>query len=165
MAVHVLAILAREEGERVSSALLAESVNTNPVIIRRLLLVLQGAHLVETRKGAGFGSRLGRSAASINLAQVYRAVEGDETFVMPRREPNGACPVGRGIRAALERVFVSAQEALERDLARTTLAGILEMVKTSSLPAGRANAALSGIFEEINCSGNSHMRRRKTTQH
>ena len=58
MAVHVLAVLAYKDGDRVTSSLLAGSVNTNPVVIRRLLLALQRAKLVETRKGAGLGSRL-----------------------------------------------------------------------------------------------------------
>ena len=75
MAVHVLAVLAYKEGDRVTSAFLAGSVNTNPVIIRRLLLSLQRAKLVDTCKGAGSGSRLNRSPGRINLAEVYRAVE------------------------------------------------------------------------------------------
>jgi DNA-binding IscR family transcriptional regulator len=55
MAVHVLAVLAYKEGDPVTSARLAASINTNPVIVRRLLLSLQRARLVETRKGAGSG--------------------------------------------------------------------------------------------------------------
>ena len=80
MAVHVLAVLAYKEGDRVTSAFLAGSVNTNPVIIRRLLLSLQRAKLVDTCKGAGSGSRLSRSPGRINLAEVYRAVEEAEPF-------------------------------------------------------------------------------------
>src|SRR6266850_2602120 len=94
MAVHVLAVLAYKEGDPVTSAFLAGSVNTNPVIIRRLLLALQKAKLVETRKGAGFGSRLTRSPARVNLAEVFRAVEEREPFVLPPGKPNQACPVG-----------------------------------------------------------------------
>src|SRR6266851_8961772 len=122
MAVHVLAVLAYKDGDRVTSELLAYSVNTNPVVIRRLLLALQQARLVETRKGAGFGSRLSRSAARINLAEVFRAVEDDEPFRLPPKKPNQGCPVGHCIQAALEEVFGSALNALEQDLARTTLA-------------------------------------------
>ena len=140
MAVHVLAVLAYKEGGPVTSALLAGSVNTNPVVIRRLLLALQRARLVETRKGAGFGSRLGRSAANVNLAEIYRAVEDDEPFAMPRAKPNAACPVGQCIQSALERVFVSAQQALERELARTTLADILGTVKACCARQSRGNA-------------------------
>jgi Rrf2 family protein len=132
MAVHVLAVLAYKEGDRVTSAALAASVNTNPVIIRRLLLALQRAHLVVTCKGARAGSRLNRSPARINLAEVYRAVEAAEPFARPARRPNTACPVGQCMRATLEKVFVSARSALERDLQRTTLATLLDTVRAAT---------------------------------
>jgi DNA-binding IscR family transcriptional regulator len=132
MAVHVLAVLAYKEGDRCTSAHLAGSVNTNPVIIRRLLLALQRAKLVETGKGAGSGSRLSRSPGRINLAEVYRAVEGGEPFGKPSGKPNPACPVGHCIRKTLNGIFDSAQDALERDLEKTTLAGVISAVKASS---------------------------------
>ena len=129
MAVHVLAVLAYKEGDRVTSSLLAASVNTNPVIIRRLLLALQRAKLVETGKGAGSGSRLSRSPGRINLADVYRAVEATEPFATPSRKPNIACPVGNCIRRTLEKIFVSARMAMELDLEKTTLANVISTVK------------------------------------
>ena len=138
MAVHVLAVLAYKEGDRVTSALLAGSVNTNPVIIRRLLLALQRAKLVETCKGAGSGSRLSRSPRRINLAEVYRAVEDAEPFATPSRKPNAACPVGKCIRETLERVFASAESALERDLGKTTLADVMDTVKASGESARKS---------------------------
>ena len=131
MAVHVLAVLAYKEGDRVTSALLAGSINTNRVIVRRLLLALQKARLVDTCKGAGSGSRLSRSPRRINLAEVYRAVEAVEPFASPSRKPNAACPVGHCIRETLQEVFASAENALERDLAKTTLAGVIDAVKAS----------------------------------
>src|ERR1051325_2789471 len=132
MAVHVLAVLAYKEGDPVTSALLAGSVNTNPVIIRRLLLSLQRARLVETRKGAGSGSRLSRSPGRINLAEIYRAVEDVEPFATPSRKPNAACPVGYCIRKTLDKVFASAQNALERDLEKTSLSSVIGAVKASA---------------------------------
>jgi Rrf2 family protein len=129
MAVHVLAVLAYKDGDRVTSEFLAHSVNTNPVVIRRLLLALQQARLVETRKGAGFGSRLSRSAARIDLGEVFRAVEQDEAFGLPRNKPNQACPVGHCIQTALEQVFGSALQALVQDLEQTTLADVLHTVR------------------------------------
>lgn len=131
MAVHVLTVLAYKEGDRVTSSVLAGSVNTNPVIIRRLLLALQRARLVDTCKGAGAGSRLHCSPQRINLAAVYRAVEAPEPFASPVRKPNTACPVGHCIRDTLDDVFASAQHALERDLERTTLADLINKVKTA----------------------------------
>jgi Rrf2 family protein len=131
MAVHVLAVLAYKEGDRISSGYLAESVNTNPVIIRRLLLDLKAAKLVDTCKGAGSGSRLSRSPGRINLAQVYRAVESVEPFAKPTRKPNEGCPVGHCIRTSLDKIFGSAERALEQDLEKQTLADVLLEVKAS----------------------------------
>jgi Rrf2 family protein len=131
MAVHVLAVLAYKEGDPVTSSILAASINTNPVIVRRLLLSLQRARLVETRKGAGSGSRLSRSPGRINLAEVYRAVEDVEPFASPARKANTACPVGHCIRETLNKVFASAENAMERDLEKTTLAGVIGTIKAS----------------------------------
>jgi DNA-binding IscR family transcriptional regulator len=98
---------------------------------RRLLLALQEAGFIETRKGAGLGSRLSRPASRISLAEVYRAVETDEPFALHSKRPNQACPVGHCIQAALERIFTSAEDALERELAKTNLADILKSVQAS----------------------------------
>jgi Rrf2 family protein len=135
--VHVLAVLAYKEGEAVTSALLAGSVNTNPVVIRRLLLLLQTAGFIETRKGAGAGSRLSRAAEHLTLAEVYQAVETDEPFASHSKRPDKACPVGNCIQAALEKVFASAEAALQQELAKTNLADILESVHRSCASSGK----------------------------
>lgn len=137
MAVHVLAVLAYQEGRTATSALLAASVNTNPVVIRRLLLLLQAAGFIETGKGPGSGSRLLRKPEHITLAQIYRAVESDEPFAAHSKNPNQACPVGYGIQSALEKVFASAESALQRELAKTSLEDILQAVKTCCSRSGR----------------------------
>ena len=128
MAVHVLAVLAYKEGDRVTSSFLAESANTNPVIVRRLLSILQKAKLVDTRKGAGSGSRLDRSPARITLAEVYKAVEEEDAFAMPRHKPNNPCPVGQCIQEELSRVFTSAEDAMIHQLSRTTVADVIDSV-------------------------------------
>ena len=137
MAVHILSVLAYEEGDRVTSARLAGSVNTNPVMIRRLLLSLQKATLVDTCKGAGLGSRLSRSPRRINMAEIYRSVEDSESFATPSRKPRGDCPVGHCITGALAGIFTSAQNAMERDLAKTTLADVIKIVRASGDCTGK----------------------------
>jgi Rrf2 family protein len=137
MAVHVLAVLAYKEGDRLTSSYLAGSVNTNPVIIRRLLSTLQKAKLVDTRKGAGAGSRLERAPARITLAEVYKAVEEDDAFAMPRQKPNEQCPVGQCILNELERVFTSAESAMTQQLGRTTLADIIDSVRRKCASANK----------------------------
>ncbi len=131
MAVHVLAMLAYKQDGGVTSELIASSVNTNPVVIRRLMAALRAADLIETQKGAGLGSQLTRPPKKITLADIYRAVETGEPFSFPGSEPNVKCPVGANIQHALESVFESAQSALERELKKKTLADILESVQTT----------------------------------
>jgi Rrf2 family protein len=135
MAVHVLAVLAYKEGDRVTSAVLAGSINTNPVIVRRLLLSLQKAKLVETSKGSGSGSRLSRSPKRINMVEIYRSVEDSESFAVPAGKPSVICPVGHCILEVLAKVFASAQNAMECDLAKTTLSDVIDAVKASGVSA------------------------------
>jgi len=137
MAVHVLAVLAYKDGDPVCSEFISASVNTNPVIIRRLLLLLQRARLVETTKGARAGSRLTRSPARINLAEVYHAIGCACAFGMPRKRPNTHCPVGSCISSFLKGVFTSAETALEKELARTTVADLLQQIKPPRAAASR----------------------------
>ncbi len=131
-AVHVLAVLAFKDGDPVSSEFLSASVNTHPVIIRRLLLDLQAARLVETRKGPRAGSRLACSASRISMGDIYRAVCPGPLFGLPRNKPNRRCPVGHCIRSILEATFGSAEAALERDLRRTSLAAVLARVRAAA---------------------------------
>jgi len=128
IAVHVLAWLAlaqRRGLAMLTSDQVAASVNTNPVIIRRSLGDLRRAGLVQVRHGAGAGWSLARPAEEITLLEVYDAVARAPLFAMHYSEPNLECPVGRGIRPALGRVYGEIEQGLRRELARTSVAAVL----------------------------------------
>jgi Rrf2 family protein len=122
VAVHILTLVARGEGQPVSSEYIAASVNTNPSLIRRLLTQLTRAGLTTSQMGAGGGALLARPADRITLRDVYRAVDEGEIFALHREQPNPVCPVGRNIQSLLETRFAAATRALERELERTTIA-------------------------------------------
>ena len=138
-AVHVLAVLAyqRAVGGACSDKL-AKSVNTNPVVIRRLLSQLRNAGLVKTQKGAAGGAALSCLPEEITLDLVYRAVEPMASFAVHRQKPNQRCPVGAGIERVLDDVFSSAQAALESELARRTLRDVLEAMAEATPADGKA---------------------------
>ena len=140
-AVHILAVLARHGAGGVTSQTLAGSVNTNPVVIRRILAQLQRAGLVSTQKGAGAGSRIARQPGEISLGEVYRAVEPAPAFGVHPQQPNQRCCVGREIQHALAEVFAGAQAALEDALARRTLADIAEKVAATEPKSPNARHA------------------------
>ena len=132
--VHVLAVLALRPDELLTSTFIAASVNTNPVVVRRLLGLLQRAGLVEARTGPGGGARLARDARSIRLREVFRAMESGELLSLHHSRPNPACPVGRNIQAVLAGVFGSAERAFERALDRTSLADVASSIQRCGEP-------------------------------
>jgi Rrf2 family protein len=124
VSVHILAYLTYQQGRAVPSAEIAGSVDTNPVVIRRLLSALVKSRLVTAQKGAAGGFALASAPANISLLDVYRAVEPKPSHGMNHFAPNHRCPVGAKIEAILESVFFKAQSGMEAELARTTLADL-----------------------------------------
>jgi len=129
VAVHILTLLAHCGPELVTSEFIAGSVNTNPVVIRRLLASLRTARLVASQGGPGGGWQLLREPGRITLGDIYLAVEGAALFPLHASTPNPQCPVGKNIQAALAAVYQAAGQALVDQLARTTLADLVQDVK------------------------------------
>ena len=128
VAVHALAwmTLAQRQGRDVlTSEQVAASVNTNPVIIRRCLGDLRRAGLVQVRHGAGAGWSLARPAEDITLLEIYDAVGQEQPFGMHHTEPNLECPVGKGIRPALDQVYGNLDQVLRRELKLVSVDDVL----------------------------------------
>ncbi len=123
---HVMCVLALHRGQSCSSEMLAHTVNTNAVVIRRLLLDLKDAGLIETQRGPGGGAKLSRTAPEITLAQIFEATSGEfQPFGAHPNLPAQCCPVGRGIKGVLERVSQRACDAAVREFEGVTLAEIV----------------------------------------
>ncbi len=126
IAVHILTLLAYGKGEAMTSDYIAGSVNTNPVVIRRLLALLARAGFVITQEGAKGGVRLARPAEAISLLEIYRAVESDGLFALHPQLPNPACPVGGSIQKALVPTFDAAEAAMLEELKTTSVADVVQ---------------------------------------
>lgn len=128
VALHILLLLAcqRRQGPA-TSQLIADSVNTNPVVVRRITGQLARAGLVRVRRGPG-GAELTRAPSAITLADVWQAMNaGRSATVLPMHAcPNMACPVGRDVHAVLGRAFETAETAMLDALRGTTVAGLME---------------------------------------
>ena len=129
VAIHILTLLAFCGPEAQTSEFIAGSVNTNPVVVRRVLASLKQARLVASQGGPGGGWQLLQEPGQITLGQIYLAVEGGTLFPLHAAEPNPSCPVGKNIQQALAGIFSGAQEALVASLAQTTLAQLVQDVK------------------------------------
>lgn len=125
VSVHILAYLAfRGSGVAVPSAEIAASVDTNPVVIRRLLSALVKVGLVQAQKGAAGGFSLATGPRAISLLDIYRAVEPTPNHGLNHFTPNHRCPVGAKIEQVLLGVFAKAQTGMEAELARVSLADV-----------------------------------------
>jgi Rrf2 family protein len=132
IAVHVLSMLSKCCDENMKSDYIAESVNTNPVVIRRMLAQLGVAGLVVSRTGACGGTQLSRPAKDINLLDIYRAVSIDEVFTLHRQKPNPDCPVGGNIEHVLSKLQVNVNRAIDTELAKYTLQDVNESVERTA---------------------------------
>ncbi len=128
MAVHILTLLAGAGDENVKSEQIARSVNTNAVVIRRVLSHLNQAGLVVSQTGALGGARLARPPGRISLCEIYKAVSCGEVFALHGKSPNQDCPVGRNIEDVLCNLQKEIDKSVGEKLGQYTLANILEKV-------------------------------------
>ena len=124
-AVHVMAVLASEKAGCCPSSRLARTVNTNPVVIRRLLIELQDAGLISTLRGPHGGAFLKRKPEKMTLHEIHRAVDQGSLFGRHPNEPSRECPVGKSIGKVMQRIQDRANRALEQELEKMTLADVL----------------------------------------
>jgi Rrf2 family protein len=125
LSVHVLTMLAAIPRELQSSELMAASAGSNPVHIRRVLGRLRNAGMVVSRPGPRGGWQLVRAPADTTLADVWRALHGDDP-ILGLHEANPNCDVGQRIQANLAQIDRRAVAAIEAELATTTLAELAE---------------------------------------
>lgn len=126
VAIHIMSILEVNKDGPNSSEFIAGSVNTNPVVIRRIIGMLNKAGLVEVRPGVA-GAKLTQSVSDITLLDIYRAVNvvAENSLFGVHEDPNIACQVGRNIQSAIIPIFSNAQKAMEAVLAKTTLQDVI----------------------------------------
>lgn len=128
VAVHILTLLAASETGLLTSEAIASSVDTNPVVIRRVMADLRENGIVESRPGANGGWRLTQPASAITLCKVFEAVR-EENLLSMHAHPNPHCPIGGHIRDALQDVFAEAEKALHSSLSKQTVADVLKDVR------------------------------------
>jgi Rrf2 family protein len=129
VAVHVLSLMAWSGEEPLKSEQVAESVNTNPVVIRRMLLELAEAGLVVSQTGSLGGSRLANDPAKTTLLDIYRALEYGSVFSLHRQPPNRDCPVGVNIETVLGDVLAEVDSAVEQVLEKITINDVVQRLK------------------------------------
>ena len=118
---------------KITSDFLAESINTNPVIIRKILTQLKNAGLITVARGTG-GITPTRPLREITFYDVYEAIEPLENgdLFNFHASPNPNCPVGRNIHTLLDDKLKAIQLAMENEMNKYTVddlrSGIRELL-------------------------------------
>ena len=131
VALHIFACVEYFGGQtKVTSDFLAESINTNPVIIRKILGQLSKAGLIRVLRGTG-GIEVTKPLKEISFLDVYRAVEPIENGELFHfhENPNPKCPVGRNIHALLDGKLNAIQTAMEDKMREYTLEDIRKGIR------------------------------------
>jgi DNA-binding IscR family transcriptional regulator len=128
LAIHILSLLAMQD-RVVSSHEMAVSANTHPAFIRRIVMELVKAELVETEMGVTGGARLRYPAESITLKAVYLATCTGPVLSLHASEPNRDCPCGSVISPVLSDLFWQAEQALLAQLDKSTIREVVSQLQ------------------------------------
>lgn len=123
-AVHILAYIEIYHEGDLSSTAIAQSIESNPGLVRRLMAALRSAGLLATQQGTATPT-LTRAPAAISLLDIYRAVEPDATLLHVDDKTNPQCIVGGNIQDTLRAAYDQVQRAAEDQLAVITLASLI----------------------------------------
>ena len=126
VALHIFTCVdAFKDEYKVTSDFLASSINTNPVIVRRLLAKLKKAGLIKVARGPG-GIEVTRPLSEISFLDVYEAIETENKTDIFRfhESPNPECPVGRNIHNLLDGKLTAIQTAMKNEMRKYTIADL-----------------------------------------
>jgi DNA-binding IscR family transcriptional regulator len=150
VATHIMTLLAGHklylpEYACTNSEMIAESVNTNPVVIRRILSKLREANLVISKSGPHGGSELAKHPSKIRLSEIYEAFADDGTlFHMHYGEPNRFCLVGGHIQESLKETMDIAEESIKKILSKKSLLQIAnDILERAGIDTDRPSEEIS----------------------
>ncbi|WP_037378442.1 Rrf2 family transcriptional regulator [Serratia sp. M24T3] len=128
-AIQILCFIAYVDEQSTHSEAIAKSLKTNPVVVRKLLKLMEQQGLVYLRQGRNGGVELAHDVENITLAQVYQALETEQGLFSLREQNNERCPVARSMKGSLDPIFDAANSAVIASLGQTTLADLLNKVR------------------------------------
>jgi DNA-binding IscR family transcriptional regulator len=115
--------MAEHQGPLTSESL-AKAMNTNAVVVRRIMAGLRQRGLVHSEKGHGGGWVIACDLASVTLLDIYEALGAPELLAMSHRSEAPGCLVEQSVNAALNEAFRQAEALLLARLGEVTLAAL-----------------------------------------
>lgn len=127
-AVHTLAALAISPDHPITSEYIASSVNTNPVVIRRLLSKLSKSSLIETQLGKNGGVRLKKSPEQITLKDIYESIQDRTLISQNTKEANKKCALSCKMKDIMKGIVSQSENAMLEYLSTIKLSDITKSI-------------------------------------
>ncbi|MWC29267.1 Rrf2 family transcriptional regulator [Paenibacillus sp. MMS18-CY102] len=121
LAIQALAVLASNE-QTCPSCTIADQLQSEATLLRKILATLARAQLIETREGRDGGYRLLRAADQITLAEVYQVLQISEELGRNMEEATGPHPYGITMKGAFAGLLAELDESMLRVLEKHTIA-------------------------------------------
>jgi DNA-binding IscR family transcriptional regulator len=123
--LHVLIHMDRHV-ERATSEQLAKMLDTNPVVVRRMMSGLRARGYVASEKGHGGGWKLTCSLDAISLLDVYQAIGEPALFSIGPHADHPDCLVEQAVDARLDETLGEAKSMLMAKFAAITVADLAD---------------------------------------
>jgi DNA-binding IscR family transcriptional regulator len=136
--------------EPMTSEVLARSMDTNPVVIRRVMAGLRAAGYVQSEKGHGGGWTLACDLAKLTLRDIYEALGSPSLLAIGNRTEAPGCLVEAAVNAQLSESFHDAEELLLARFGEVTL-GMLSDDVRARLAARSAVERIEHSHESSSC--------------
>lgn len=122
----------------VTSEHMAKTMDTNPVVIRRVMAGLRDCGYVQSGKGHGGGWTLCCDLNQVTLRDIYTALGSPSLLAIGNRTESPGCLVEQAVNETLGKSFDAVEAFLLERFAEVTLAALSETVRTrADVPGGR----------------------------
>ncbi|MES5097433.1 Rrf2 family transcriptional regulator [Agrobacterium sp. BA1120] len=121
--LHVLIHMDKHDGA-MTSEMIAQMLDANPVVIRRTMAGLRDEGFVLSEKGHGGGWRLARPLDQLTLFDIYCAVGEPSIFAVGPAYDMPGCHIEQAVNATLKGVFDEAEQLLRSRFSQVTLADV-----------------------------------------
>ena len=116
--------------QQMSSEQLAQSVNTNAVVIRRLICSLTRAGLIQTSRGKSGGVKLVKDPSDITLKDIYLSLDLSDAISHHDKPSHKECPISCATHQIITSITEGAENALGKYLESQKLSDLIKKIKS-----------------------------------
>jgi DNA-binding IscR family transcriptional regulator len=127
--LHVLLHMAQHPDRPFTSEEMAKSMDTNPVVIRRIMAGLRDQGYLRSEKGHGGGWSLSCQLDKVTFRDIYTALGEPALLAIGNRTESPGCVVEQAVNAALGSAFDEAEALLLEKFGDVTLATLAADVR------------------------------------